>query len=72
MNELLETLKQILEVDEIPSDSRLKDYEFWDSLSALTLIAAIEENYGIFVEAEQLLEFETVQALIVFVETTQK
>lgn len=60
-------LADILEVDGVVGEDRFRDFEMWDSLSALTLIAFLQEEFGIVIEATDLVDLETVGNLCLFV-----
>jgi acyl carrier protein len=46
----------------------LRDFELWDSLSVISLIAVLDEHFGINIEATELAEVITVEDLYSFVE----
>jgi acyl carrier protein len=60
MDEFLEQMADIFEVDAIQLDDRLTDFDAWDSLTQLTIIALADENYGITISAKELKESETI------------
>jgi len=64
MDKLIDLLKDILEVDIINYDDILTEYETWDSLTALSLIAAIGEEYGIYLNTKDIIEAHTIGNLI--------
>ena len=68
MEILTEQMLEIFEVDEITSDTVLRDLELWDSLSVISLLAVLDESYGINIEATELAEVVTVSDLFAFVE----
>ncbi|WOK05359.1 acyl carrier protein [Imperialibacter roseus] len=66
MENFIEKFKEILEIDDRevkPSDS-FKKFEEWDSLSRLSLIAMLDEEYGVQIEEDEFSEINTVQELI--------
>ena len=68
MEILTEQMLEIFEIDEITSDIILRDLELWDSLSVISLLAVLDESYGINIEATELAEVVTVSDLFAFVE----
>lgn len=68
MEILTEQMLEIFEIDEITSDTILRDLELWDSLSVISLLAVLDETYGINIEATELAEVITVSDLFAFVE----
>jgi acyl carrier protein len=59
---------EIFEIDDVQSDDVLREYELWDSLSVISLLAVLDEHYGINIEADDLAEIETAGELMSFVE----
>lgn len=45
-----------------------RDYEDWDSLAYLSMIAALDEEFGVEIENEEFEKLETVQDLLDAVE----
>jgi|LakMenE01Jun11ns_1017448.scaffolds.fasta_scaffold9952009_3 acyl carrier protein len=65
---LAEQLVEIFEVDQVQPLDTLRDFELWDSLSVISLIAVLDEHFGINIEATELAEVITVADLYSFVE----
>jgi len=68
MDILTEQLIEIFEIEEVSQDIILRDLELWDSLSVISLLAVLDESYGINIEATELAEVLTVADLFAFVE----
>ena len=68
MENLTEQMLEIFEVDSINQDDVLRDLELWDSLSVISLLAVLDEVYGINIEATELVDVITVADLYAFVE----
>jgi len=66
VNEFIEKLKETLELEdeELNEDTNLKDLEEYDSLSVLSIIAMIDENFGKQLSAQQFSDVTTVKSLI--------
>jgi acyl carrier protein len=66
VNEFIEKLKETLELEdeELNEDTNLKDLEEYDSLSVLSIIAMIDENFGKQLSAQQFSDVTTVTSLI--------
>lgn len=60
MEELIEKLKDILEVDELDLQCKFSDYETWDSLSILSVLALIDSSYHKQMTAAEVKEFATI------------
>lgn len=64
-NRFIELLKEALENDEleIKMSDNFRDYDEWDSLTLLTVIAMIDEEYDIVIEGDQFDKLLTVEDL---------
>ena len=51
------------DLDINPSD-KFREYEEWDSLAYLSMIAALDEEFGVEIENEEFEKLETVNDLI--------
>ena len=72
MEILREQILSIFEIYEIKPETVLRELEFWDSLSVISLLAVIDESYGINIEATELVDVITVADLFAFVEQHRK
>jgi len=62
---LIELLAPLLEVapDALTPDTSLTGFDTWDSLSKISVLAAVHEHHGISLEAEDLDRISTVAEL---------
>ena len=60
MNELIEKIAEILEEDTVDTSKKFTDYEAWDSLAALTLIATLDSDYKKTMRTNEILSYETI------------
>lgn len=63
MDRFYERLAEVLEEDKVGPDDVLADFEQWDSLTALSVVAMIDESYSVNVSAEELATTRTAAAL---------
>jgi acyl carrier protein len=63
MNEFENGIAELLEVDAVQDSDVLEDFESWDSLTSLSIIAFLDENYNVTVSAQELLQVKTVGGL---------
>ena len=49
---------------DINLSDNFRDYEDWDSLAYLSMIAALDEEFGVEIENEEFEQLETVQDLV--------
>ena len=68
MEILAEQILEIFEIDSVNDSDVLRDLELWDSLSVISLLAVLDEQYGINIEATELVDVITVADLYKFVE----
>ena len=61
MEELLEKLADILEVEEVDVNKKFTDYEDWDSLCGLSVIAMLDSDYKMTMKNKDILEFKTIK-----------
>jgi acyl carrier protein len=64
MEKFLNKLAEILEVEKVNLDNVLVDFEEWDSLTSLSIIATIDSYYNVNISAEELLSCRTVNDLL--------
>lgn len=62
-NKVLEILESYLKMDRTELIENIDNKEVWDSLVRVEIIFAIEEEFGIVFEAEELAELVTPQLL---------
>ena len=60
MTELNKKLAEILEVDSVTDSDIFMDFDNWDSLTSLSIIAMIDANYNVNISAEDLVSLSTV------------
>lgn len=61
MEVLKEKLKDILEVEDLNMNSKFSDFEEWDSLTRLTLLAMLDSDYNIAITEVDLIKFENIK-----------
>lgn len=61
--EKIALLEELMDLDEgcLMLDACLDDYDEWDSLSKLSLIAAAKQKFGLVLKAETIRDFKTVK-----------
>lgn len=64
MEKIYEELAELLEVDWVKDEEVLADFECWDSLTVLSIIALASENYGKTLLAKDVNEARTVGGLV--------
>lgn len=62
MEELVEKIAEILEVEELDVTKKFVDYEEWDSLAGLSLIAMLDTDYNTSMNSKEILSFDSINA----------
>ena len=62
MEELKEKLAEILEVEELDVTKKFIDYEEFDSLAVLTILATLDSDYNKTMKASDIRGFESIEA----------
>lgn len=68
--EKLALLEDIMELDEgsLTPETRLEDLEEWDSLSALSFVVMLGDEFGRKISGQDVRAFETVQDMLAVME----
>lgn len=68
----IENLKEALEIEdyELAPADKFRDYPEWDSLNRLSLIAMLDDEYGLQIENKEFEELITVADIINKVKTS--
>jgi acyl carrier protein len=56
-------IAELLEVDSVNDEEVLEDFESWDSLTSLSIIAFIDENYKVSITRKDLMNAKTIGGL---------
>ena len=69
ISQIINLIAECLEKEpgEIKATDEFREYEEWDSLAYLSVIAAIDDNYGLVIPIEDFRSCRTVQALADYV-----
>lgn len=63
MNDFLVEMAEILEEDAVQPSDQLDDFESWDSLAALSVVAMADAKFGVNLSAQELKRADTVEEL---------
>ena len=50
-------------IDELKEDAEIKYFDEWSSMSALTMIAMVEDNYNVILSGQDIKDSETLGEL---------
>lgn len=62
MEELISKLAEILEVENLDVTKKFTDYEEFDSLAALTILATLDSDYNKTMKAADIRGFESIES----------
>lgn len=62
MDELVAKLAEILEVENLDITKKFSDYEEFDSLAVLTILATLDSDYNKPMKASDIRGFESIEA----------
>lgn len=72
MDEFCAKLADILEADRVSPGDLLRDFETWDSLSVLSVLAMLDRDYGVNLLATDLAGVSTVAQMKALVDARRK
>ena len=62
MEELVSKLAEILEVDDLDVTKKFTDYEEWDSLAGLSVLAMLDSDYNTAMSGKEVAAFDSIEA----------
>lgn len=62
MEELREKLAELLEVEELDVTKKFTDYDEFDSLAALTILAMLDSDYNKSMKAADIRGYDSIEA----------
>lgn len=62
MEELIAQLADILEVDDLDITKKFTDYDEWDSLAGLSILALLDSDYNTTMTGKEVAAFESIEA----------
>ena len=61
MEELIQKLTEILEVEKLDVTKKFTDYEEWDSLCALSILAMLDSDYHKTMKAADIRNYASIE-----------
>jgi acyl carrier protein len=59
MDDIYSKLAEILEVERVDTADVLNEFEYWDSLTVLSILAMLDSQYGINLTAAEIRQMQT-------------
>jgi acyl carrier protein len=72
MEDLINSIKIFFELNEIDLNARFADFEEWDSLSVLSVLALLDSDYGLNMTQKEVESFPSIAAFVDYVEKNAK
>jgi acyl carrier protein len=60
MEQFIEELIEVFERDDIDPEDEFRDYEEWDSLAYLSVIAMIDDNYDMVIPGDEFTKLNKI------------
>ena len=70
--EFYQRLAEILDLEEVKPENALGDFETWDSLAILSVLAMVDSKYGVSIKADEIRSVVTAADVVNLVEAKQK
>ncbi len=68
MHNIYHQLAEILEADQVNPEDILNKFDYWDSLTVLSILAMFDANYGVNLTAADVRAMQTAGELVAAVE----
>jgi len=68
MHNIYHQLAEILEADQVNPEDILHKFDYWDSLTVLSILAMFDANYGVNLTAADVRAMQTAGELVAAVE----
>lgn len=71
MKDFLIEMADILEEDEVKESDEFRDFEEWDSLTALSIVALAGDKYKVTITGEELSNLDTIKEIFNLIKEKQ-
>jgi acyl carrier protein len=72
MQNIYNQLAEILEADQVAANDVLSEFDYWDSLTVLSILAMLDANYGVNLTAVDIRAMTSAGELVAAVEMRKK
>jgi acyl carrier protein len=72
MHDIYIQLAEILEADKVEANDILSGFDYWDSLTVLSILAMLDANYGVNLTALDVRAMKSAGELVAAVEMRKK
>jgi len=72
MQNIYNQLAEILEAEQVEANDVLSEFDYWDSLTVLSILAMLDANYGVNLTAVDIRAMTSAGELVAAVEMRKK
>ena len=72
MEQFIERLVEVFEREDIDPEDEFRDYEEWDSLAFLSIIAMIDDHYDIVIPGEEFAKLDKIIDIYNYINNNHK
>ena len=69
METFLKQMAELLEVNSVGPQDEITSFETWDSLTSLSIISLLHDDYNIIISRQDILDSKTVEGLYQFIQS---
>ena len=62
MEDLIAKLADILEIEDLDITKKFSDYDEWDSLAGLSILALLDSDYNTSMSGKEIAAFDSIEA----------
>ena len=62
-------MAELLEVDSVNPKDEFTSFDSWDSLTSLSIIALVDDEFSVVISAQDILNAETIEGLYLFIKS---
>lgn len=63
MENFLNQMAELLEVDSVILQDEITTYDAWDSLTSLSIIALVDDEFSVTISAQDIINAKTIEGL---------
>ncbi|MDD2246998.1 MAG: acyl carrier protein [Proteiniphilum sp.] len=67
----MQIFEEVLDTEQgsIKTEDRFRDYEEWDSLAYLSVIAGIDDEFGLVIPVDEFRDLQTISDIVKYLES---
>lgn len=68
METFLYQMAELLEVDSVGPQDEITSFDSWDSLTSLSIIALVDDEYSVTITAQDILDAKNIEGLYLLIQ----